>query len=398
MNTYKMMNLKIVAFLVSCTMAASLFADGYRNPPPTAEGIAKSGANMVFADDASAISYNPANLAFQTNASVVVAATFARSENTYYPAPPVKIVSDDPWVLLPNLYASAPISDGVVAGLGITTPFGQGISWGVGAFPAPGPAGVPVLYDAEIALVNINPTVALKVGESVSLGVGADVYVSALEFKALLPVFGDSKAEGVGAGIGANAGLTVKVTDKQTATFIYRSRVDVDYDGDFSIGGVPAGDFSAKIKYPSSAAVGYGIQLTDTVQVEAFLEWLGWSVNDVQIINAGALPPVAQVNDWNDTITAAIGGSWQFADGWVFRTGYIFMESPIPDATITPILPDADRHVIGLGIGYTVKGHSLDLSYAYSIFEDRISPAGSAAPGTYDIDSDLVGVTYSYSF
>ena len=39
------------------------YADAYRNPAPTAEGIAKSGAMMIFSDDASAISYNPANLA-----------------------------------------------------------------------------------------------------------------------------------------------------------------------------------------------------------------------------------------------------------------------------------------------------------------------------------------------
>ena len=63
--------------------ASTTLADGYRNPPPTAEGIGKSGVNSVFVDDASAISYNPANLAYQTNGSLVVAATFARTENTY---------------------------------------------------------------------------------------------------------------------------------------------------------------------------------------------------------------------------------------------------------------------------------------------------------------------------
>ena len=53
----------------------SAMADGYRNPPPTAEGIGKSGVNSVWVDDASAISYNPANLAFQTNRSVVISLT-----------------------------------------------------------------------------------------------------------------------------------------------------------------------------------------------------------------------------------------------------------------------------------------------------------------------------------
>ena len=52
---------KILILITLGAMAQALYADGYRNPPPTAEGIAKSGANSVFVDDASAISYNPAN-------------------------------------------------------------------------------------------------------------------------------------------------------------------------------------------------------------------------------------------------------------------------------------------------------------------------------------------------
>ena len=57
-------------------------ADGYRNPPPTAEGIAKAGANSAFVDDASAVSYNPANLGFQTNESFVACLTAAQADTT----------------------------------------------------------------------------------------------------------------------------------------------------------------------------------------------------------------------------------------------------------------------------------------------------------------------------
>ncbi len=387
-------------------IAGNAGADGYRNPPPTAEGIAKSGANTVFVDDASAISYNPANLAGQTNASVVLATTFAQAKNTYSPslAPPgTQIVSDDPWIVLPNVYLSMPISDGIVAGLGITTPHGQGVSWGATAFPAPAtPIDPPTLYDAELALIDINPMIAMKINDSVSIGIGADIYYSELTLKALVflpsppaPVAGvyDAKAEGDGWGIGGNIGLTWMVTEKQRAALRYRSQASIDYKGDFSLGG----DFETKIKYPDVIGVGYGVQLTDATQVEALVEWLGWSINDVQSVVTG-VPGPPQVNNWDDTITAAIGGSWQFAEGWVFRSGYTFIESPIPDTTITPILPDTDRHVIGLGLGYAVGGHTLDLSYAFSIFEDKTSPAGSAAPGSYDIDSNLAGVTYSYSF
>ena len=93
-----------------------------------------------------------------------------------------------------------------------------------------------------------------------------------------------------------------------------------------------------------------------------------------------------------------MGGSWDFAKGWVFRTGYTFIECPIPDSTVTPILPDTDRHIIGLGVGYSIGGHAVDLSYAYTLYDGKISFPGSTAPGTYEIDSNLIGLTYSYSF
>ena len=53
---------RMLTIIINVTVLQAALADGYRNPPPTAEGIAKSGVNSVFVDDASAIAYNPANL------------------------------------------------------------------------------------------------------------------------------------------------------------------------------------------------------------------------------------------------------------------------------------------------------------------------------------------------
>ncbi|MBT8045856.1 MAG: outer membrane protein transport protein, partial [Pontiella sp.] len=178
--------------LVAVGMTASVFGDGYRNPPPTAEGIGKSGVNSVFVDDASAISYNPANLALQTNDSLVVAVTFARTENTYKPPiPGASYESDGDWNILPNIYYSQQAGDqGLAFGLGITTPFGQGLSWKKSDFaPSVGvvaPLSPVVPYEASIMLIDLNPTVALKLNESVYLGAGLNVYYSKLELKTLL--------------------------------------------------------------------------------------------------------------------------------------------------------------------------------------------------------------------
>ena len=132
------------------------------------------------------------------------------------------------------------------------------------------------------------------------------------------------------------------MTEKQRATLRYSSQVDMNYKGDYKVAGITVGDFSTKIRYPNKVGLGYGIQLTDTIQIEGLVEWLEWSVNDT-VTSDAAGTRLEQENDWDDTFTAGIGASWSASDAWVFRAGYSFIESPVPKSTISPILPDADR-------------------------------------------------------
>lgn len=396
--------IKTLAFLILGAMAHGVYADGYRNPPPTAEGIGKSGVNMVFVDDASAISYNPANLAMQTNRSLVVAATFARTETTYSPFPGVSVESDGDWNVLPNIYYSQPVGEkGWVAGIGINTPYGQGVSWNASDFAPLVPVVGTVPYEASVLFLNINPTIAFPIHESVYIGIGLDLVYSQLELKAvnphpvlLPPATLPSEGDGDGWGVGGNVGITWLPTDRQRVAVTYRSRVDIDYEGDFEIAfpGL-SGDFETTIKYPNTIGLGYGIQLTDNIQIETQVEWLQWSVNDSQTLVTGpVVPPTTVDNNWDDTFTLGFGGSWAVTDAFVARAGYAFIPSPIPDATVTPLLADEDRHALSLGLGYAFGSHVVDLAYTFSIYDDR----DNTPSGAYEVDSNLVGLTYSYSF
>jgi long-chain fatty acid transport protein len=409
---------KILTILMLAAMVHGAHADGYRNPPPTAAGIGKSGVNRVFVDDASAISYNPANLTVVEGGSFVLDTTFAKTENTWdFPLNPAgEVDSEDSWVVLPNLYASLPVGDnGVVLGLGVTTPYGQGIEWA--AADVFSPVAPVSLYEAEIKLIDIKPTVAFKLGDRVSVGVGADIYYSELEFDALTGTFpppvappfppptGTARAEGDDVGFGGSIGVTWQITDRQRAVFTYTSEVELNYDGDLSATGTLLTDssFGLEITYPNILAAGYGIELTDDIRIEANVEWLEWSVNKSQSADLGAANnaifggSLDIPQDWDDTFTFGVGGDWRLCDHWTLRVGYAFIETPIPDSTITPILPDADRQVLSFGLGYTHDRHSIDVAYSFSFYDDR-DTATSPYPGDYDIDSDLVGLTYSYSF
>jgi len=397
--------------------ANAAYADGYRNPPPTAEGIGKSGANMVFVDDASAIFYNPANLADLDSASAVLGLTLARSENSYtsfYTGQEAK--AEDDWVALPNLFIGAPVgTNGLAVGLGISTPFGQGTTFNKNDLVnIPGfLLGVPpAIHEGTIALINFNPTVAYRINDSVSVAIGADIFYSTLNFKQYYPwtALGapadqDVEADGDGYGFGGNAAITWNMTDKQKLALTYRSEVKVEYEGDLTVqpSGVPGlfnSSFAMDITYPTEIGAGYGIMLADDIRLEASLVWTEWSVNQSLNADLGVNGTLAVPQNWEDTLVYRIGGDWQLDENWSICAGYAFIENPIPNSTMAPVLPDADRHALSLGFGYTTGSHTFDAAYTFSIFDDvDISPAENPAfPGSYDIASDLLGLTYSYSF
>lgn len=413
---------KALTCLVTVGLTQALLADGYRNPPLTAEAIGKSGNAIVFTDDASAIAHNPANLAFQKDGSIVVSVTLAHLEHTYTAGDTgKKAVADDPWQPLPNIFVSYPLGDsGAVFGLGVTTPYGQGAEFGrtdLRDLPfRPNP-----IYEARLALVDINPTVAMQLNEKVAVGVGVSFIYSQLDFtqyfpwSAIAPVVpdGDADVDADGYAVGGNVGVTWTPTEKQRVALTYRSSYEVDYDGDFELnvfapivpGTTPKSDFSTKIDFPNIIGVGYGVELSDTVRVEANFEWLEWSSNEnIKIDLANNQPLLGGQetipNNWEDTIRVGVGGDWQYSDSWVFRTGYTFLETPIPDGTLSPILPDADRHAISVGFGFQSGIHAIDVAYTYSIYDDRTPAVGvnPVYPGSYDIDSDLLGLTYSRPF
>lgn len=310
-----------------------------------------------------------------------------------------------------------------MAGVGLTTPYGQSTDWGDdSAFRYTAP------YFAELRLVDITPCLAGKINDRFSVALGADLFWSDLDLKQVyswFPVTGspmtpDSEAEfsGEGQGFGGNAAASWQVTEKQKLALTYRSAVRVEYEGDFEISRLPTAelpamlqlivtprsDFSTEIEFPAIAALGYGVQATDKLRIEADVEWIQFSSYDSLPLDAGAnnvlLPATSVKEDWDDTWTFSLGADWQWSEALALRAGYAFIQSPIPDETFSPTLPDADRHVISLGFGYEHGSHSLDLACAFSLFEDReiTGNQNPAYDGTYEITSTLAGISYSYSF
>jgi long-chain fatty acid transport protein len=71
------------------------------------------------------------------------------------------------------------------------------------------------------------------------------------------------------------------------------------------------------------------------------------------------------------------------------RGGYIYSENTVPNSTFSPTVPDSNRHIFSIGLGYATKRIGIDLAYQYSLSMDRT--VRNSADTNFDGVGDLDG-------
>jgi long-chain fatty acid transport protein len=144
--------------------------------------------------------------------------------------------------------------------------------------------------------------------------------------------------------------------------------------------------------------------LGDKVRVEANAEWLQFSNFQRLDLDAGnntiLLPGASIPQHWRDTFTAGLGADWQFASSWIARLSYQYYQSPVPDETYSPTIPDADQNVVTVGLAFRRGRHSFECAYGAVFYEDR-TIRGSMNPaydGDYEVQVHLMSASYRLSF
>lgn len=390
-------------------------AEGFRNPPAGSQALGRSGAKIALIDDATAVTHNPANLT-EIGSFSGLATLLSVHVSTRYQGAAGTAETVQPWKLVPAFYVSAPLKDDrFVVALGISSPYGLSNEWDQdGAFKYTAP------YFTELKTINFNPTFAWKISDKFSLGVGMDVMWSELTLKQEYPwaliVSNPAAPDGVlsgkgsGVGLGGNLGFTWNISEKHKVALSYRSQMTVDYDGDFELSNVPPGvpiagqsSFGSSITFPNIVGLGYGYQVTPRLRLGADVEWLQFSNFETLPINVGSPAPLvpSEINqDWVNTFTFGVGGDWQFAEDWVWRFSYQYYQTPVPDETFSPTIPDANQNVITTSLGYRFGRNLVELAYGWVHYADReiTTDQNPAYNGSYQTKVQLLSASYSYSF
>jgi len=395
-------------------------ADGLRNPPPGAFGLSRGAGKLAHVDDATAIFINPANLLDLESKSVSVSPAFIDIDRDIEADWGGYASTIDNLKILGGVYTAFPTdSDNIAWGIGLSVPYGQSVVYDKDfAFKFLTP------HFTELKLISVSPTVAFRVSESISVGVGLDLMWSELTLEQSYPwmlVTGDPGSQpgnmdfsATGTAIGGIVAVNWDVNPDNRISFTYRPPFDVAYSGHFEIDNLPGfapaigvterSRFKTQIDYPAIWSLGYGITLNEKWRVGLGVEHLQWSdfkTLELDVDNNSVLFPSTTLPQyWEDTWTYGASADYKASDRWTFRGGYWYLQTPIPTATQAPNLPESDFHLLSIGAKRTFGRHDLEAAYALLLYKDRVitDNINPAFNGDYSTTANILHLTYSYRF
>lgn len=404
-----------VLALTAILVAGSAYASGYRIPEQSIDSTAKAGANIASAMGPDASYYNPANMSWMANTWQV------EGDLTYIHLTSVNYADDRSALmngesqkenfLLPTLFVVSPDYNNFHFGLAVTGPDGLSKRW-----EQPFPRTFSEEYSLKV--FDINPTVSYKVCDYFSLAVGprllySDAHVRSNGVVSRTTGYTASRfMEGDTTEFGWNAAVSAKPTKDLNMAVTYRSKVDLDLEGDAILGSntqpwlVSTG---GSVSIPAPAVLSVSAAYTmDKVTVDLTWDRTFWSdyenitfqydtilYNPVLIGAFGRPIP----KNWDDSNAYRIGVSYAVNDAWTVMGGFGIDKTPVPDSTIGFELPDSDAWLYSVGVRYKMnKQMEVGISYLYDYKEDR-SVANGTIYGTFsDAAAHLVTMGLTYKF
>ncbi|MGH8186646.1 MAG: OmpP1/FadL family transporter, partial [Steroidobacteraceae bacterium] len=298
--------------------------------------------------------------------------------------------------------------------VGIDAPFGLKLEYDdgwIGRFQA---------LLSEIETMNFNPSVAWRVNDRISLGAGVShqrldaELTNAVNYSAVvaqgvqqlvllgqLPpaaapaviaanagLEGHAQVRGDDDAWGFNVGLLFDLSERTRVGLSYRSAIEYEVGGTVAFApaqatnpvgvgiiaaasapGAPLsnGNVSVDLELPDSAVLSLRHDFANKYALFADVGWTGWSsIQELRIVRDNGAVVSVTPERWKDAWRYALGASYEMSDQLTLRAGVAYDETPVPDETRTPRLPDADRTWVAIGARWQPsQAMTLDFGYAH---------------------------------
>ena len=431
--------MKLIPILMLVVTSGPVSASGFQLLEQNASGIGTAYAgSAVIGDNASTVFFNPAAMTRLQAREISAGMTGVKPTFRFHDqGSQVGALSGQgnggdagDWAALPNFYTTFAVNRDIYLGLGISAPFGLKTEYDrhwLGAAQS---------SRFEVKTININPSLAYRVNDHLSLGFGLNWQKLEAKYDrqvSIAPGFSQVKSalEIDDGAWGWNIGAMWTHSPSSRIGLSYRSRVEYRATGDAKLksDGSASGQTAANlliasggqsrvradIDMPDSLTLSVAQKLSERWEMFGDLSCTAWSsIPKVDIIRtSGPLNGrIAQTldTDFRDAWRIAWGASYQYNPAWKIRFGMAYDQTPVKRASTRMVsLPDNDRVWFSLGTQWTPdKNSRLDFGLAYLyVRDDKIdndqrhaSPVSNRGrvSGDYNGHIWLIGGQYSLAF
>ena len=310
---------------------------------------------------------------------------------------------------IPSFFAVKKVSERARLGFSIVAPMGGGTDYGdqfVGRYGA---------TKVQLAGLALSPSVGYQVNDRLSVGAGVSALYTRFDQRIAINqgAFPDGRVtfdelddwspQGF-------AGLTFKLTDRALLGVVYRSKSNINLNGDVRfnnlVGPEPSAD-SVKLSWdnPQLLRVGLRYDLSEETFLVADADWEDWSEfsENELAFEGGTLNPVSVLDrNWRDT--------WHVGAGVVHRTGdhtlsfgASYDSSPVRNKDRTIDLPMDEQWKVSAAYAWNRKGN-LDFGLGATLLYAGDAKTDQTAQGLRfkgDFDNNYIlfaGATLRYIF
>jgi long-chain fatty acid transport protein len=422
--------------LASATTISQAGSFGLIEQSASGQGVAYAGASAI-AEDASTIYFNPAGMTKLSGQQIVVAGHVIAAEAKYTDGGSIGVTgpnsTTDEVGFVPNFYYSAELDNDIFVGVGVGVPFGLATKYDdgwIGRYHA---------LKSEITTVNINPSIAWKATDKVSVGFGLSIQYMELELTNNInsnaicggtcgPGTTDShvKLDGDSTELGWNTGLLIDIDDKSRLGIAYRSGIkhqvsgNADYTLDANLAAaLPSFPIPPQYIFLTDTTLDAAAELPETFSLSFVSDmnkqwtalvdwtWTGWSSLDtVTIVQANNPPGTEPTLDfaYKNTNRYSVGVHYKPDAKWIFRGGLAYDETPIRSPEdMSARIPGNDRTWLSFGLGYAPSSSwSLDFGYSHLFISDpeinSMSNTGETLKGSYEADVNILSAQANFNF
>src|SRR5262245_60727028 len=388
-------------------------AQGYGIYEQSACAMARAGAAVAApCDDGSAIFFNPGAIAMQRDGRTVSGSGTLIGPRGDFADFNGRIAGTmkSNWIPVPAAYYARPVGERLALGVGLFVPFGLTIEWPVDF------AGRFVSYKTVLRAPYLQPTIAYKINDHVSIGGGPDFVFSTVELHQRVDLatqqlapgitfaqlgvppgtdFANFKISGSDFSVAGHVGVLIKANETVSFGARYLSRQTIERDDltlestqiptglrtPVPLPGIPAGtpvdallapQFAAggrlsnqsaatKLTVPDQFVAGVAVTPVAHLQLLVDYQFMTWSVfENLEFDTEHGLSELV-VKNYRDTSGVRVGVDYGVNGRVALRGGFVAHQAAAPDGSVTPDLPEGGRTEYTAGLGAGLSNHlSLD--------------------------------------